>query len=80
MNKFKKKIHLFPRLLIRRTREFLRRLGLRKPADRFYVIGLSGQALMIWTAKGNIVLTSYHARRLATQLYLFADRLEMNNE
>ena len=61
-------LRLYPYLLHRRIRAFCRKVGYRPAASRFVVVNLSGGAVMVWTAQGNIVLTDPAARLLADKL------------
>ncbi|MDD2922168.1 MAG: hypothetical protein PHQ36_07765 [Anaerolineales bacterium] len=75
----KKLINLYPRLILRRIRQIIRSRGFRKPESRYFVLALSGNALMIWTISGYIVVSSTAARNLARNLENFADIAEAYN-
>ena len=40
----------------------------RKPDEAFYLVSLSGGALMIWTPGGNVVLSPSASRLLAAKI------------
>jgi hypothetical protein len=69
-------IQLIPYLVWRRLRGVIRSLGFRKPSTRFYIVALSGGAVMIWTRGGNIVVPAGAARSIANRLEIFADLSE----
>jgi hypothetical protein len=56
--------------------EFFKKHGLRKPARRFILLGLSGDALMVWTPDGNIVLTRDTAAAMANHIGKMVNVLE----
>ena len=71
--KILKLIRLTPYIIARRLRSILRKMGLRKPARKYYLASLSGGALMIWTPGGNVVLPTALARKLAVDIPQAAD-------
>lgn len=62
--------------IINQISALIQRIGLRKPSRKYFMFALSGNALMVWTPTGNIVVSSETARKLSRQLDLMADQAE----